>query len=78
MDLKRISIKLWGAIYMREREREREREGWRFAKTVSQITKKSIQDCWLQNQREYNCRYQKEEPTTMVFILILFSKEKWN
>ena len=73
-DLNEFQSNFKGAIYILERERERER----FATTASQIIKKSMQNCWLQNRREYNCQYQKEERTTMVFILLSFFKEKGN
>ena len=51
-DLNEFQLNFKGAFaFSRERERERER----FATIASQISNKSIQNCWLQNQREYNC-----------------------
>ena len=53
-DLNEFQLNFKGAFaFSRERERERERE--RFATIASQINEKRIQNCWLQNQREYNC-----------------------
>ena len=50
-DLNEFQLNFKDAICILKRERERER----FATIASQISEKRIQNCWLQNQREYNC-----------------------